>query len=173
MDQKASARRISHGIGRVMVLHRLHVQRSTAPYHLYGGQLPILDFIGAHDGCTQKDVADFMQVSPPSIATSVKRMQKAGLLEKVSNERDLRCNRLSLTEEGERAVTACKAGFDAVTLQMLDGFSSEEREALSSYIGRMIRNLSTEEYRSRNIFSLLEEEKVCHAKQQKEGAGLV
>ena len=100
-------------------------------------------------------------------------MQKAGLLEKVSNERDLRCNRLSLTEEGERAVTACKAGFDAVTLQMLDGFSPEEREALSSYIGRMIRNLSTEEYRSRNIFSLLEEEKVCHAKQQKEGAGLV
>ena len=169
MDQDAFVLRISHNMRRVIVLHRLHVQRSSAPYHLYGGQLPILEFIGTHDGCTQKDVADFMQVSPPSIATSVKRMQKAGLLKKVSNEQDLRCNRLSLTEEGTHAVSACKSGFLAVTQRMLDGFSPQERTALASYIERMMRNLSTEEYNRRNLFSLLEED----AKQQKEGASIV
>lgn len=65
---------------------------------VYFGQPPVLDYLSEHGECSQKELSDGINVSPASVAVSVKRMQKSGLITKISDENDLRCNRIALTE---------------------------------------------------------------------------
>lgn len=65
---------------------------------VYFGQPPVLDYLNEHGECSQKELSDGINVSPASVAVSVKRMQKSGLITKISDENDLRCNRIALTE---------------------------------------------------------------------------
>ncbi len=135
-------------------LHHLrHVQlRRTMPsdVEVYIGQLPMLEYIIRHDGCTQIDLAEEMHVSPASIALSTKRMQNAGLIEKRVNEQNLRCKMLSATEKGRQVSVRCREVFDAFDERMYAGFSEQERETLSRFLERLAENLngSAEELRS-------------------------
>ena len=47
-----------------------------------------------------------------SVAVSVKRMQKSGLITKISDENDLRCNRIALTENGKQRTEYIHSQFD-------------------------------------------------------------
>jgi len=112
---------------------------------LHFAQLPILEFIIENDGCTQKVIADKMQVSPPSVATSTKRLQKAGLIEKKVDKNNLRCNRLSATELGKEMTENRRRQRDCTDELMLKGFSQEEMEQLSKLLDKAIVNLNNGE----------------------------
>ena len=77
-------------------LHKLELVRMLAQRNeickdgLYAGQMPVLNYLAEHPGCTQVEMADFLQVSPASIALSTKRLQKAGYLTKEVDEDNLR-----------------------------------------------------------------------------------
>lgn len=146
-------------LGRIQLLHRMAIQRTAMRCGLYLGQPPILEYILCHDHCTQREVADHLQISPPSVATSVKRMQKAGLLLKEEDPDDLRYTRLTLTDKGKTLLQQCRQEFDRIDAQMFAGFSPEEYDTLAALLDRMLGNLTTDEVRGRSIFSLMEEEK--------------
>ena len=95
-------------LNQLNLLHRIQLHRKISNCGLYMGQLPILEYVLQHDGCTQVQVAQMMHVSPPSIATSVKRMQRSGLLKKTMDEADQRRNHLSVTEKGEKILHILK-----------------------------------------------------------------
>ena len=141
------------------ILHRINIHKQASKNGLYFGQPPILEYVANHKHCTQREVADFMKVSPASIATSVKRMQKAGLLEKMTDDSDLRYNRLKITEKGKELTNKCRKDFDKVDAQMFSGFSNEECEQLYGYYERMIKNLSTDDLAAKSTFSLIDEGK--------------
>ena len=144
------------------LLHRIHLHREISKHGLYMGQLPILECVMKNDGCTQVQVAQAMRVSPPSIATSVKRMQKAGLLQKTMDETDQRCNRLSVTEKGKQLALSCRKSFDKVDSQMFQGFTPEECALLGDFLDRLIANHATGELKNSSMFSLIEQEKKLH-----------
>ncbi len=159
---------IARKMNTLSILHRINIQKQASKNGLYFGQPPILEYVTNHNQCTQREVADFMKVSPASIATSVKRMQKAGLLEKMADDSDLRYNRLKITEKGKELTNKCRKDFDKVDAQMFSGFSNEECEQLYGYYERMIKNLSTDEFADKSIFSLIAEGKKLLAQQNKE-----
>lgn len=159
---------IARKMNTLSILHRINIQKQASKNGLYFGQPPILEYVANHNHCTQREVADFMKVSPASIATSVKRMQKAGLLEKMTDDSDLRYNRLKITEKGKELTNKCRKGFDKVDAQMFSGFSNEECEQLYGYYERMIKNLSIDEFADKSIFSLIAEGKKLLAHQNKE-----
>ena len=97
---------------RMVALHKLRLQRKTAPLGMFAGQMPLLLYVGRHPGCTQRDIAEALGVSTPSVATSIKRMQKAGMLEKLADEADMRCNKISLTAKAQRVIEAGQRLFD-------------------------------------------------------------
>lgn len=82
---------------RIHLLRKLYMQKTMPDHDLYFGQLPMLEYIWLHDGCTQVEVAQALDVSAASVAVSTKRLQKAGLLVKKTDEKDLRVKRLSAT----------------------------------------------------------------------------
>ena len=85
---------------------------------LHFGQLPILEYIAAYPGCTQSDISEAINVSPASVATSTKRLSKAGFITKTADSDNLRRNKIYITEPG--------------------------LEQMKNYTDRMIKNLNAD-----------------------------
>lgn len=122
-----------------------------------------LEYIIEHEGCTQKDLADFLHISAPSVAVTVKRLERDGVIQRAADEKDLRCNRLKITQAGLAYVAACRQSFDGVDALAFRGFSDEECAALYGYLQRLTANLETDEFRERSVFSLIDEDERFHA----------
>lgn len=130
------------------MLHKINLLMA---YYLRGNdqklippaQMRMLEFIGENEGCTQTDVAARMQVSAASVAQSIKRMEVAGFIKRDTRRENLRAKSLEITGAGVKAAAECRLVFDRLETQMLNGFSTEEREALSSFLLRLIDNLES------------------------------
>lgn len=90
---------------------------------------------------SQRDVARQMELSPATVAVSLKALERDGYVARAADERDARRNRVSLTDKGRRAVEKCGESFRAVDERMLSGFSPEEKAQLTGFFQRMIENL--------------------------------
>lgn len=166
---KMELRKIIHRLNKLALLHRLQIHKAANANGLYFGQPPILETIKEHNNCTQKQLADILQVSPPSIATSIKRLQKQEFVQKIVDEDDLRCTHIVITEKGMKCCEKFKKSFDEVDRQMFKGFSETECEEFYNYIERLITNLSIdEEYKNQTFFSLIEKEKNLHKLHEEE-----
>lgn len=126
-------------ITQIKLLKRLATQRED--FGLYYGQFPVIETVLKHDGCTQKELADMLMVSPASVAVSTKRLEKAGLLTRKTDESNARCNRLSITEEGKQISDRCRDIFEKVDNRAFEGFSDKELDEFVSYLDRIIINL--------------------------------
>lgn len=125
---------------KINLMRRLFLQEANNECGLYAGQFPVLHYVFEHDKCTQIEIADNLSVTPASIATSTKRLQKAGLLVKEVDEENLRCKKISLTQKGKEVTHSCGKrcyGFDK---RMFEGFSKEEMISLNSFFERILNN---------------------------------
>ena len=90
---------------------------------------------------TQKELADRLHCAPPTIAASLKVLERQGYVERRTDEKDSRRNRISITQKGRDAVRTAMDGFRRVDEHMYYGFSPEERELVYSFHRRMLENL--------------------------------
>jgi DNA-binding MarR family transcriptional regulator len=90
---------------------------------------------------TQKEIADAIGISPPTVAVSIKRMEKAGLVRKLPDKTDLRQNIIELTSKGDKLLEECKSAFEKIDQKMFEGFSEQEIIQLKDFYIRLIRNL--------------------------------
>ncbi len=126
------------------LVRKLYSQKETHEYKLYFGQMPVLNYIAFNAGCTQVEIANWMQVSPASVALSTKRLQKSGYIVKEVDPDNLRCKRLYLTEEGKRIRKLAFERLGQLDKKMFEGFSEEEMIQFAQYLDRMTINLTGE-----------------------------
>ena len=126
---------------RFFALHRKFFQRQSLTYKLYPGQPQILACIRQNPGCTQVDIAEELGISSASVASSTKRLQKAGFLQKQVNSLNMRCNKLYLTPEGEQVLDGFLETFDKISLQMFEGFTEDEIRQFAALTERINKNL--------------------------------
>lgn len=126
-------------------MHMTRVHRLLCRHGLHFGQPQILHAVRHLNCASQKELAETLRVSPASVAMSVKRMQKAGLVEKTVNENDMRENRIRLTEKGREIVDESLFEIVSSEKQMLSGFSADEVAILGGYLDRMHQNLCKSE----------------------------
>ena len=127
---------------KIHLLRRIWIQKSQPDLDLYFGQLPILEYIRQHPGCTQAEIAEHQCVTPASISTSTKRLQKAGLLTKITEPENLRCNRLTITEEGIIRCENNRAMIERINQHMFKDISEEERLAFRITLNKVLQNLA-------------------------------
>ena len=125
--------------------HRTRVQEIMESEGLYFGQLPILEVVKNLGSCTQKEIANKLKVTPPTVATSVKRLVKNGYLVKVIDENDLRNTLISITEEGKKKTCACRRKFDELDSQIFAMFNDEEKEELAKLLIKLNDSFEKEE----------------------------
>lgn len=144
-------------IGRLMrrtdLLMRYHLRKRDREL-IPPAQMRMLEFISENEGCTQAEVAGVMQVTPASVAQSIKRMEAAGFIERAACVGNLRANSLKITEEGLSAAANCRRVFDGLEERMFTGFTDEEREATYSLVSRLIANLESEDTDNMNNMEL-------------------
>ncbi|HWP21915.1 MAG TPA: MarR family transcriptional regulator [Candidatus Cryosericum sp.] len=129
----------------LQMLRRRNMHNSCFTKEIVPGQYPLLNYLSGNPEATQQELATVLFVSPASVAQSTKRLQKAGLLEKESDPKNLRKNRLRVTAAGQEAVVSFRQVINALDQRIFSGFSEAETESLSSMMERMIVNLATEE----------------------------
>lgn len=125
------------------LLGRLHSQALAArvrPHGVLPGHLPVLFQLWQREPQTQAELCTAVRVEQPTLANTVKRMGKAGLVHKVKDPRDRRMARIGLTERGRalrETVSHCVKEVDAVAQaglepSALDGLLAALRLACAS-----------------------------------------
>ncbi len=138
---KDTIREIIRSSDRFFVLHRKFFQRQSLIYKLYPGQPQILDCIRRNPGCTQVDIAEELGISSASVASSTKRLQKAGFLQKQVNSLNMRCNKLYITPEGEQVLEGFRETFDSISVGMFEDFTEDEIRQFAALMERINKNL--------------------------------
>jgi DNA-binding MarR family transcriptional regulator len=111
---------------------------------LYRGQPAMLRALWAGDGVTHSSLAGQLSKSPATITKTVKRMEKAGFVERKPDPRDERLSRVYLTAAGRNVQAAVEQVWQAFELQAFDGFSQEEMAALRGLLQRVCHNIGGE-----------------------------
>jgi DNA-binding MarR family transcriptional regulator len=116
-------------------LHRQLMLRAFADHGLPPGQALCLRILAAHEGATQREIGDLLQVSPPTVTSMLKRMEAHGLVARDADPADRRVTRVRLAPRGdelERSLRGILAGrVDAI----LDAMPVDERTELARLLG--------------------------------------
>lgn len=143
----------------LLMIHRYYLFKATFAIGIYPGQPQILEVLLKNGESSQREIAKKIHVSPSSVTVSIKRMQKAGLVEKSPNENDLRYNKIKITERGKEVLRKCEAEFNMIDSKMFSGFTDEEIVSFKNTIERIIGNLSAEKIEPEEICSFFDREK--------------
>ncbi len=92
---------------------------------------------------TQKKIADIIGITPPTVAISIKRMEKAGIVKKIQSEDDLRENCVELTEKGIMMTEKLKTTAKNTYKSIFADFEDEEIEMFLRLLSRLIQNMDT------------------------------
>lgn len=150
MDNKCRVGLRLHRIDLLMRYHLRVQEKGLIP----PSQMRMLEFIEKNGGCSQAEVAEEMQVSPASVAQSLKRMEASGFVERNACSGNLRANSLRITESGAEAARRCRGIFDGLEKDMVAGFTDEETVLLGELLSRVIRNLESGDTDSMNNMEL-------------------
>jgi DNA-binding MarR family transcriptional regulator len=108
---------------------------------LYRGQPSTLRALWAGDGVTHSALASQLNKSPATITKTVKRMEKAGFVERKPDPRDERLSRVYLTTAGRDVQAAVEQVWQDFEVQAFAGFSDQELAALRGLLQRVCQNI--------------------------------
>ncbi len=101
-------------------------------------QLILLDWIATSPGCSVREIAAGLGLTPPTVSVGVRRLEEAGLLERQPDPQDRRAVRLSVTARGEALHRRAQDFRRRKVRRLLAGLTAEERETLLDLLERAI-----------------------------------
>lgn len=116
---------------------------------IHPGQPPLLFALSKKDGQIQKDLAAQLHIQAATLTVMLNRMEKNGLVERRTDERDQRVTRVYLTEQGREVKEKVSEAINRMEAICFRNFSESEKEQFSNMLQRMIDNLESNEIASR------------------------
>jgi DNA-binding MarR family transcriptional regulator len=107
----------------------------------YPGQAVAMVIIDQKPGISQKELANAMHVAPPTVVHIIKKLEKAGFVSKMINEKDQRSLQIQLTPAGIDAVKNIRSVFQEIFRISLDGISDEQRKELVKLLNMITSNM--------------------------------
>lgn len=111
-----------------IVLHRV-MKRAKSKYEefdLNRSQASILFTLHQRSSMSQKELAESLNMTPPSITSAIRKMEQEGYIRRRQDESDQRVMRLALTEKGAACVENVKRVADEMHELIFRGMSPEE-----------------------------------------------
>ena len=115
-----------------------YVERRVNAFGLHAGQAAVIAALGRYETCSQKELAELRHVSAPTISVMVARMEREGLVQKLSADR---YSRICLTEKGKRLSEALARDRLGEPERIFAGLSPEERSMAEKVFLTISRNL--------------------------------
>lgn len=107
-------------------MHRRLVEKRVEQTGVFRSQHMTLMYISSHEGCSQKEIADAHQVSGAAVAVNLKKLEKMGLVERVCDTHDSRCNRITITPAGADVVRRSRCIFEMIDNRMFSTLTPDE-----------------------------------------------
>ncbi|MDB6026675.1 MAG: transcriptional regulator, MarR family [Verrucomicrobiales bacterium] len=98
---------------------------------------------GGDDGLMQRDLIKKMASDPNTIASLVDRMQRAGLLERETHEKDRRANLLRLLPVGRKKYLEARKIALSLQAEILSALPEDKREAFLEDLAQVAENCRT------------------------------
>jgi len=111
--------------------------------HLTGSQFAVLigvAYLQGENGVTIKELARHVHLAPTHVTTEVGRLIDRGLLDKKTGNEDRRSVLVSLTSDGEAAVTSVASFCRRINDLLFDGVTSTELAAAQATFEKLSRN---------------------------------
>lgn len=125
---------------KVMHLNRQYLGRAMASTGGHPGASGVLRVLAAHEGMSQRDLAECLHISRPTVTTMLQRMELQGLIERWDDEADQRLTRLRLTPAGRAQAEASKELFSHYADETVGSLSEHDRTELARILTALADN---------------------------------
>ena len=107
------------------------------------GQMPIIMIVYRHNGCSQKEIAEWMGVTPPTVNVSIQRLEKADIVCRKRDDKDQRIMRVYLTENGRKIRGGAPAGKQSCGESDVQQFQRSGAMSFTKvFLGQILDNIS-------------------------------
>lgn len=138
-DRHASLGYMTNLVGRLLVRE---IDGHLAPEGLSVGHLPVFFALASDAALTQRDLANAAQVEQPTMAATLARMERDGLIERRANPDDGRSALISLSALGRSKLAAVHAATSTVNARAAERLNADERQQLMALLHRVADTLS-------------------------------
>ena len=104
-------------------------------------QVPMLHLLARQEGLSQRQISEEMKITPPTVAVSIKRMEKSGLIIRKADEKDQRMSRIYLSPKGRELSKNVQKMVKDSEKAIFHGFSESEICLMKRFFKQMIENL--------------------------------
>lgn len=137
-DQNSSAGYLVNHLSRLFFEE---LRQRIEPLGIVPGQFPALLALWERDGQTQKELVVKLDVEQATMANTLNRMERDGLILRKDHPSDGRAKIILLTPKAQSIRDEAYASASAVNDQALAELSQEERVQFVSFMQRIIRKL--------------------------------
>ncbi|MDK4716775.1 MarR family transcriptional regulator [Rhizobium sp. CNPSo 4039] len=116
------------------------LQQRAAKLGFSPGQFPILLELWSEDGLTQKQLLQRVDIEQATMANTLSRMERDGLVERRPHPSDKRAQLVFLTNKAAAMQAEAIEAAMAADTDLLKDFRQFERELLLEYIRRVLEN---------------------------------
>jgi len=128
----------AHHIAHGAVFEKLGLREVGQPVLLF----LLNDLRTENRSCSQRELCEILKLSPPTVAISLKSLEKRGYVQRTPDPQDHRRNCISLTSRGIDTAEKCRRAFRDIDSVMYTGFSDAERDTLTAMFDRITQNLT-------------------------------
>jgi|YNPNPStandDraft_1061719.scaffolds.fasta_scaffold01978_3 DNA-binding MarR family transcriptional regulator len=128
-------------LAQVCRLHHARAHTLLRALGLHRGQPPMLHALWEREGLTQGELASRLHVRPATMTKMVRRMEKAGFVERRADPDDQRVSRIYLTDAGRTIQGEVREVWSVLESETFAGFTVEERVLLRRFLTQIRENL--------------------------------
>lgn len=137
-DRETSAGYLANHMAR---LFARHLEARLRPMGLALGAFPALLHLWEEDGLTQRDLVERLDIEQPTMAATLSRMERDGLITRSKGSGDARVQHIRLTPKARALCAAAMAEAEAVNATALAGLTPAEQATFLQLMARVIATL--------------------------------
>ena len=117
------------------------LEAGLRPHGLALGAFPALLHLWDEDGLTQRELVTRLGIEQPTMAATLTRMERDGLITRHIDATDARVQRIRLTDTAQALRAPAVAAAQKVNAAALRGLNPAEQAGFLALIGKVIANL--------------------------------
>jgi len=121
------------------------IDRRLKPLGLSSAHMPVMFALGEGREMSQKALAVAAAIEQPTMAATLSRMERAGLVRRRPDPGDRRAMLFSLTPQAAEKADAVQAAVAEINGRALAGLALQEREAFLGMLARVVAALGEDE----------------------------
>lgn len=129
---------VSYHLAKLTTAHRNLLEKTVTDIGLHSGQVFVVLELWKQDGLRQIDLADRLNLAPPTINKILGGLLEGGFVTRARYEDDARSTRIFLTDKGKEVKASLEEKWAELEEQTVLGMTSTEALILKQLLAKML-----------------------------------